>query len=70
MSQPFRLSRLSTPRGTLFASLLLIVTYVTFGLLAEGMGAKSQEITRKQAWEHQRSIKSDPDSNPTASTAG
>ena len=70
MSQPFRLSRLSTPRGTLFASLLLIVTFVTFGLLAEGMGAKNQEITRKQAGEHQRSIGSDRDSNSTASTAG
>ena len=70
MSQPFRLSRLSTPRGTLFASLLLIVTFLTFGLLTEGMGAQNQEITRKQAWEQLRSIKSDPDSSPTASAAG
>lgn len=70
MSQPFRLSRLSTPRGTLVASLLLIVTFVTFGLLAEGIGTENREITRKQPWEHQHSIKSDPDSNSTARTAG
>ena len=41
MPIPFRLSRLTAPRGTLAASLLIVLVFLIFGVCVEALTASS-----------------------------
>lgn len=44
MDEPFRLSRIRTPRGTLATMILLAVVFLVFGLLVAGVpGSEAAE---------------------------